>query len=472
MAAALLPFVRLPSLRGIDITSFLAYFIIAAAAYFLAVFRLDRDQTPLQVVWFFALLFRGILLFTSPTLSDDVFRYIWDGHLLGEGVNPYLYPVEVPGLDTWGIPLRSLVNHPWMASPYLPIAQLYFGLVDWLAPQSTLGFQLGAVGFDLVTGWLVMDMLGRLAFPKQRVLLYLWNPLVVVEYAHGAHVDALMICLMAFTTWLIIRARPDKRRGNHYLTVSVLSLAAATLTKGLAVILAPLFIRQWGWQRLALFGIILFIFTGSFAVGAGWGLWGPLDGTGVFGAIRIYLNNWNYNSSVFHWLEVVVGGYLMTGVADMETAKEYAFQIARLVSGLSLALVILATGVWAWRLDRPRVASELQRNRALLRLACIPLGAYLLLTASVNPWYVTIILPFVLYLLPADGEKLATGRFVWPWLYLSCAVVFSYLTYFDPADLREFYFIRWIEYAPFFLLLVWAILPYVFRYWQRGSRLT
>jgi hypothetical protein len=442
--------------------------MIAAAAYFLAIYRLGHDQPSLKMIWAFALLFRGILLFTSPTLSDDVYRYIWDGHLLGKGISPYLFPVNSPELDSWDIPLRSFVNHPWMASPYLTIAQLYFLFVNWLAPQSELGFQLGAVVFDFLTGWFVMDLLGRLALSKRNVLLYLWNPLVVVEFAHGAHVDALMICLMTLAAWLVIRSRPDRRWRNLNLTASVLSLAAATLTKGIAVILAPVFFRRWGWQRVALFGTILILFTAGFAITAGWGVWGPLDGTGVFGAIRIYLSTWNFNSSIFRWLEVATSGYLAADSTPVESVKEFSALIARLVSSVALAFVILATGIWAWQLDRPGRVSVLRRNRLLLRLACLPLGAYLILAATIHPWYVTVIMPFVPFLLPAEGEGAMIRRFVWPWLYLSCAVFFSYLTYFNLADFREYHFVRWVEYGPFYLLLGLAIYPYVLRAWKKG----
>jgi hypothetical protein len=104
---------------------------------------------------------------------------------------------------------------------------------------------------------------------------------------------------------------------------------------------------------------------------------------------------------------------------------------------------------------------ESQRSLYLLRLALIPLGAYLLLTHTVHPWYVTLVLPFIPFLLPRKGEEPLTARFAVPWLYLSCAVAFSYLTYLNPDDLREFYLVRWLEYIPFYILLFWAAWPYL-----------
>jgi len=121
---ALLP---LPSLRGPHVLDLLGYFTLASAAYFIAVYRLDRDRIPVAMIWGFAMLFRILLLFSTPSLSDDIYRYIWDGHLFARGINPYAYPVNSPLLDGIEIHMRALVNHNWMASPYLPVAQLLFG---------------------------------------------------------------------------------------------------------------------------------------------------------------------------------------------------------------------------------------------------------------------------------------------------------------------------------------------------------
>jgi hypothetical protein len=64
---------------------------------------------------------------------------------------------------------------------------------------------------------------------------------------------------------------------------------------------------------------------------------------------------------------------------------------------------------------------------------------------------------------PRAGEKSNLGRFIWPWIYLSCSIALSYTTYADPGNLREYYQIRQLEYIPFYLLLGWAFYPYLAR---------
>ena len=408
MATCFAALVSAPGLRGGGLIPFLAYYTLASAAYLLAVGRLGRDRMPLTLVWGFAVLFRLLMLFTSPALSDDVYRYIWDGRLLGVGANPYAFPVNDPALDAFTIPARAMVNHDWMASPYLPSAQLLFGLVYRLVPGSVLAFQILATTLDLATGWLVMDLLRGLGRPRRGVLIYLWSPLVVVEFAHSAHIDAWMIFLTVLAFWFLIRAGGDAANGKFGRYASALALGAATLTKGVPGLLAPLFLRRWRWCGLGIYLLVVLVPLALFGLGAGWGLDGPLDGGGVFGAQRIYLRQWNYNSGLYHWLEVRLSGVSTEGAVPLAPETETAIISAKTISGLLFALVLAATTVWAWRREDAQDQAQgddlRDRNLALLRFVPLIWGAFLLLTTTLHPWYVTMILPFLPFLLPREGR--------------------------------------------------------------------
>ncbi len=402
-----------------------------------------EQRRVLGLVAVLAILFRVAWLFTTPpALSDDVYRYIWDGRLVNAGVNPYAYPVNSSALDWLDTPLRPRVNHSWMASPYLPAAQAFFAMVYRIAPQSPLAFQIVAAAFDWLTGFLIVDLLRHLRLPRACAVLYLWNPLAVVEFAHGAHVDAWMIFLMMLSLWLLIVRR------SRFL--SLLALVAATLTKGLTLLLLPLLARRWGWRCTMLFLGLLVATCLPFALDAGWGLTGPLDGTGLFGALRIYLEQWNYNGGIYHWLEVLLSGYWTPGAVPPDVVGWAPILAARFVVGVGLVLVLLA--VW-------RVAQRHLSDLSLLRLAAVPLAAYLLLATTVHPWYVALILPFLPFLPSEPGKECTSQRFLVPALYLAAAVSLSYLTYLDPANPREYDWVRVIEYVPVYCWMAWAGWP-------------
>jgi hypothetical protein len=452
MGGSFIALMKLPNWRGAHVITFLACYLIAGLAYTFAVYRLGKDDPSLKFIWFFAILFQLILLFSSPTLSDDVYRYTWDGHLLNQRVNPYALPVNSPLLDAYDTPLRALVNHDWMASPYLPTTQLVFGIVSRLVPQSILSFQITAVIFNLFTGWVVMRILELVKLPRTYVLVYLWNPLVNIEFAHGAHSDSLMLFLMMGAFWLVVRS--SKQVGGFAKQInlygSVLALAAATLTKFLPLLLVPIFFRRWGWKGFVLYVLLIFGVLSSFAYGAGWGLTGPLDGTGIFGATRIYLQYWNYNSGIYHWLEVLFSGYQTPGAVPVEIVGETPILMAKAVTTGFLGLAVIGAGWLAWRQKRNILD--------LLHLSMIPFGAYLLLTSTLHPWYVTLVIPFLPFLLSRNGEPISHQAFIWPWIYFSIAVAFSYITYLDPENLREYIGVRLVEYVPLYFFLGWAIM--------------
>jgi alpha-1,6-mannosyltransferase len=443
-------FVGMALLRDLSghMIPFLAFHGVASLGYGTAVYLLLRGRCgsdgkrALPAVFSLAILFRITLLFaTPPTLSSDVYRYIWDGRMMNAGINPYAHAVNSPLLDRFDSPQRALVNHSWMASPYLPVAQLFFATVYRLAPDSPLAFQIAAVLLDLLTGWLVLDLLRRLGMPQTWALIYLWNPLVVVEFAHGAHLDALMICLVIAALWCLIAARSA--------LLSAMALAAATLTKGLPALLVPILARRWGWRYTLAYAVVVAAACTPFGLGGGWGLVGPLDGEGLFGALRIYTAYWRFYAGLYHWLELGLSSLWTTVAAAWGAIDWPPVLAARLTVLVALGLVVIVV----WRKGR-RCSTDL----ALLRLALVLLAAYLLLATTVHPWYVTLVVPFLPFLPSRDRDIGRTGRLLLPWLYFSAVVSLSYLTYLDPANPRESDVVRLVGYVPLYVLLVWSAL--------------
>lgn len=443
---------RYGTLRDGYIIETLAWYALAFVVYVAAIIWVEGSgRFSWQLVWGAAILFRLLLIFTQPTLSDDIYRYLWDGFVANEGVSPYAYAIDDPELDYLEIPERGLANNSWMASPYLPAAQVLFKGLTGLFPLGAIYFQLAAVLFDLLSAWIIGRLLSAVALPPGRILLYLWNPLVIVETAHSAHVDSWMVLLMLLGIWLAVRGEveglvPAERR----LVDKVLSpvfMGLATLTKILSGFLVPIMVWRWRWWQTVLFGLTTIGLIIPAGLRAGWGLVGPLDGRGLFGALRIYGDSWNFNSGLFHWLELFLG---RVGVeADNLWAK--------LVVG-TLMLVVL---VWVF------LAAGRHRSdwRAVLALSAVPFMAYALLATTVHPWYIHILivfLPFLPGMLTDWQGGLSSNKLLqidsgWlltvPWLYLSGALALSYITYIDPLDFREFEWVRQIEWLPVWMMV-------------------
>jgi hypothetical protein len=415
----------------------IGWVLLAFGAYLGAVIWVEKRPVSMGWVWAAATLFRMVLIFTTPTLSDDVYRYLWDGYIANQGISPYAFAINAPELDNLAIPLRDQANNPEMASPYLPAAQWIFAGMAAVLPAQPVTLQILMAAFGLISGWLIARLLALAAMPAHRVLLYLWNPLVILETAHGAHIDAWMVLLALAALWFTLKKNQSEKNGGSLLQVAAAPffLALATLTKIVPILLLPVLDRQWSWhQRLVYAGSSVVLLLPAVRR-AGWGLGGPLDGTGLFGALRIYAEQWKFNSGLFAWLEDWLSGW---GLADpTATAKWITLAV---LSGVCLAI---------WMRARPPYSP-----RKTLRLAAVPFMAYLLLTPTMHPWYALIVLVFLPFLTPGETEPRWFWLVVIPWLYLSGALIFSYLTYLDPLNFRELPWVTTLEWGPTLALLL------------------
>jgi len=460
---------RYGTLRAGHTPETLAWYGLAFFVYVAAIIWVERSgRFSWRLVWGAAVLFRLLLLFTQPTLSDDIYRYVWDGYVSNKGVSPYAYAIDDPALDYLDIPERAQANNSWMASPYLPAAQLVFSTLTRIFPLKAIYFQIAAVLFDLLSAWIIGRLLSLAQLPPRRILLYLWNPLIIVETAHSAHIDAWMVLLTLLALYFTLNGAQASLPANLprrlktfgrivYPYIPPFFLALATLTKILPILLLPIFIWRWRWRQTILYFAATIALLLPSGLRAGWGLSGPLDGRGLFGALRIYGSSWNFNSGLFHWLEVFLTN------AGLEDPNHWAKRIVGILMLGVLAAVFLTS-------RRFKSSSRLEDMRGILRLSAVPFMAYILLTTTVHPWYIYILLAFLPFLpgtianvINAENaeRRRSRGLLGWtiaaPWIYLSGALALSYLTYIDPNDYREFEWIRQTEWLPVWILLICAI---------------
>jgi alpha-1,6-mannosyltransferase len=226
-----------------DIQWFIKLALAQSALYLLAsyiVIRARHSHSTLLIVIAFAVLFRLSILFAPPYLSDDIYRYVWDGRVQAAGVNPYRYVPAAPELAQ----LRDDVIYPKInrrdhaQAIYPPFAEAIFLLTTRIS-ESVVWMKLTMLGFEVVAAWAIAQLLASFGLQRQRLLIYAWHPLVVWEFAGSGHVDAIAIAFiaLAFLAW-----RRKKNVGAG------LALAGATLIKLFPVVLLPAMLKRWNWK--------------------------------------------------------------------------------------------------------------------------------------------------------------------------------------------------------------------------------
>ncbi|WP_157046156.1 glycosyltransferase 87 family protein [Geotalea uraniireducens] len=322
------------------------------------------------------LVLRLLFLFSPPQLSDDIYRYLWDGSNLLRGVNPYAASPSVitplPGLKA----VHSMINHPDYVTIYPPTAQLVFA--GGAATGGTItGLKAFLALLDLGLCALLVMLLKRLEMPAWRAVLYAWNPLPVLEIAGSGHVDgaglAMLIgsfCLLAMDRQSASATAP--RRWPFLLSGAL--LACAGLVKLFPLVLTPVLFLLVPNERRRHFA------AGFIATLAALVLPFLPHLVNMTASLDAYARNWEFAGFAFNTLRTMTG----------------SGTIARLL--LSSCFLLVAVGIilrLAGSINHG--LSPVNRLRQAME-ACYAIAmALLLLTPTLQPWYalcLAVFLPF------------------------------------------------------------------------------
>ncbi len=386
----------------------------AAFGFYLVACRLaltGRTAAPLWVMLAGAAMFRLTMLAAPPSLSDDLYRSVWEGRALLNGFSPYRFAPDAVELAHLRDDVWAGVNNKDIPSPYPPLAQAYAMATALFSPTSVFGPKLLSALIDTGIVLALLAWLRSGGLPDAALLLYAWAPLPVLVFAHSGHNDALMVLLLVAAMAL------GRRR-----YVGATLLALATLAKIAPIVVAPVLARRWGLGPTILFG-------GLCALG-----YAPLLllGGGAPGSLLAFATTWSDNDSLFFVLRFVL--WPLAGL-DPRPAK-------------AVSAVILLAGVMVLATHRRT------RDWPAHRQALAALGLFLLLSSTVHAWYAVWLLPLLAYDLAFRNlQAPVRTALVYGWLPFSGLVALPYLTYADHV------WQPWIsiaEYGPLFAALVVA----------------
>jgi len=352
---------------------------------------------PMRWVLAFALLFRLVAPWGEPSLSDDVYRYVWDGRVQAAGHHPYRYAPDAPELADLRDEDWERINHREIKTVYPPLAQMVFAALAKVG-LGPLGFRLMFGGVDFLAVLLLCGLIRRLRAPPERLLLYAWNPLAILEGAGSGHLDV----LGGWFAMLFIVSIFDGKRAR----------GTAALVAGVGVKLLPLvwllsLIRRVRPRHLGI-GLLLAV-----VIAVPYAATGPTipDGT------RVYAERWQGNGPVFEMLLAAYGAVdltetLKTGIADLQIRIGDRADVTSLYQRVypqDLARLTLVIAGVAWILLCVR-----RRSGSLVdELYTIVLGV-MLLQPTIHPWY-------LIWLLP-----LAAARADWPVLLWAMLIPLVY----------------------------------------------
>ncbi|MBS1842764.1 MAG: hypothetical protein JSS69_18160 [Acidobacteria bacterium] len=378
------------------VPEFVALILLAGILYLIGCYLVERFSLgwiALSVILLSSVGFRLFLLPADPAISDDVYRYQWDGAVQRAHLNPYeVYPAmrELKPLENPQHPLTAGTVTPTV---YPPLSELLFRRLRSV-PQIKVTFTL----LDLGSIGVLLGLLAHTGMKLHRVLLYAWNPAVVVSFALSGHVDSLAI--FALLLGFLFLARNWPRLSLGWLTLSVLA-------KFFTLVLLPVFLRKAGVLRAWVFGLVAMVLYLPFLS----------SGTHLFTGLSNFSKDWENNDSAFRLIRL--------WVSSKQTAEIVAGGVV-----LLLLAYVLAAGTPA------------------LRAGLIVTGGILLVSPNAFPWYFTWMVPYLCFY-PKPS-----------WLLMSVTSVLGYapvVPYAAGQPFRDSPLLLALEYLPVFGLVGYEI---------------
>lgn len=378
-----------------------------------------REEFRFKDLFWTALLFRAAFLLSEPRLSDDLYRFMWDGALTLQGENPYLHlpseliedgQAEVLGINS----LYDDLNSKNYYTVYPPVNQAVFAAAVFLGggnvPATAFWFHLILILFEALLLVLMKRLLDHFQRPWQWMALYAFHPLVIVELTGNLHFEGVVVTFMALAVWWGVR--PPLQHPLFRWLPSAAAFALAVSTKLTPLMLVPLAIvvlwryssaeeaqrKSAGWRPVLAFGawgtLVLALTFVPFWSSDLWSHWRS--------SIGLYFRTFEFNASVYYLIREV--GQAMVGYNPIATVGP-----ALSVASATGILVVAARAVRIRRFSGENIAN----------LLLITFALYYLLATTVHPWYLT----YLVAILPFSSMRFR-GLLGW-----TLAVVFSYSHY-------------------------------------------
>ena len=367
-------------------------FVVAAlAASGLVALAWRRGGFSTRQVLGLGLLLRLLVFPLTPVLSDDGFRYVWDGLVQVEaGANPYRYVPADPALaGLHDEPIYPALNSAQYFSVYPPLSQLVFAAgalahpLGWLVSWYLIKLLMAAA--EVGGLWLLSRMV-----PARALLLYAWHPLVVVEVAGQAHTEALAAALLILAVWAA-----GKGRGG----AAAAAVAGAGWVKLVPFVLVPFVVRRFGLRAavvaVGVTGALLLPYAAPYLLAH------------VGSSLDLYVRLFEFNAGPYYALKEA---FLVATGVDWSKQLGPALQVHFL---LALALVYV------------RDVREPMRLPVAFSVA---LGLFFACATTVHPWYLDPLLALVPLLVGSPAGR-ALGA---AWLWLAAFSMATYWRYAGP----------------------------------------
>lgn len=430
-----------------------------AGLFFLFYKLVQLLKYNLTLLTWLAFGFRAIFILAIPNLSQDFYRFIWDGRMILEGLNPYLYTPEL--FIAKGIfpveQAQELYNGMGTLngshySNYPPLNQFCFVIAGLLSGKSILGsvvvIRLLIIAADFGTLYFGKKLLEKFEMPTHHIFWYLLNPFIIIELTGNLHFEGVMIFFLIVSLYLLHIGKWK---------IAAIAFACSVSIKLIPLLFLPLFFiwfrkgnvianktkqsainreittskasrndNKWipastGMTKLFTFYLIVFLITIILFI--------PFSSLGFISnfteTTALWFTNFEFNASIFYLVRAI--GYWFV---DFNIILYYGWCIAILIPIIILFFVY-----------NRKHKTETQDIIVTMLLA---LSLYYFTATTVHPWYIATLLCLSVF---------TNYRFVLVWSFVA---ILSYTAYSQSNYTENLLFVT-LEYIIVYGVFIWEV---------------
>lgn len=394
------------------------FYAIAFAAY---VLLLRESKLSFKHLAFIAIGAQVVSMLYVPNLSNDYFRFLWDGELYWNGVNPFDFKPQ------------ELTDEGFMASAYMqeiyagvsdlsrrnyscypPVNQAYFIVSTAFSSSLALNvfiMKLLVVLTELAGVIYLRKLLLHFKIDPKRLWIVFLNPLLIIECTGNVHFEGVMLSLLFIALYFLFTSR---------LLLGAIIFALAVQIKLVPLILLPFFLRYFPWKK----AFYVYFVIGFSVIGLGLTQLHSENFANFLQSLALYFRVFEFNSFLFYNYNVLV--------------QQFTIYNPLIITGPIMSFVVLISIVY-YSLKRDSTNWKLLLERMLFGFFL-----YLILGSTLHPWYV----------IPLLGLSVFTNyAFPLVWSFL---VFFSYFFYtIGSVNSFEVRLMTSIEYILFFVYFIY-----------------
>lgn len=347
--------------------------LISYSFLFLLHLWLTKSILSFKYLIGFGIVFRLIFLFSIPNLSDDFYRFFWDGILINNQINPFLYlPSEIIenhaiSINALNINLLDSLNSPNYYTVYPPMCQFVF----WIAADLSNGniriavivmklfMFLAEVGSIL----LILKLLKIHKLRKEYIFFYVLNPLLIIELVGNIHFEAFLIFFVLLSIYFVHEKK---------VVLGSVAMALAIASKLIPILMLPFFLKRLKFKK----SIIFYGLTLGFAAITFLPFFGSALVNGMTSSLGLYFQKFEFNASIFYIVREI--GFWVKGWDIIQAASKWL--------ALSTVSVIALLTIF-----------ENTNKQTFPGIFIWPLFIYLAFSSIIHPWYITPIVAFSLF---------------------------------------------------------------------------